>query len=149
MYIPSKPRSLALAACLAAALLAQAALAGCPPGYRVKAGHCIPGPAPTHHPRATSIVHSPSAITPVHHQPRALPPEMIDKSKVKPQPGAPIEQHASASDPRRVIFVGGKSAINSRKAPPGKAALNPQPIPPGHAVHKPRPGAPIEQPIGH
>ena len=113
-----------IAVCLLGAVTVQTAMANCPPGYRAKAGHCIPGPAHAHHPYvAKSNVHVPSAASPLHAKPHALAPKAVDRSKVKPQPGAPIERHADASNTHGIIFVGGKN----------KAALNPQPIPPGHA----------------
>ncbi|MBS0430817.1 MAG: hypothetical protein JSS21_00205, partial [Proteobacteria bacterium] len=115
-------RSLLTAACLLGALVVQTAIADCPPGYRSKAGHCIPGPAPTHHPWMKSTVHAPSAVPATHSKPHTLAPKMIDKSTVKPQPGAPIEQHASESNTHGIIFVGGKQALNT------------QPIPPGHSL---------------
>ncbi|MES2402912.1 MAG: hypothetical protein V4567_01085 [Pseudomonadota bacterium] len=149
--VPSNRRGQIIAACLLGALTMQTAMAGCPPGYRSKAGHCIPGPAQPHRPYvAKSNVHVPAGVSPWHTQPHTLVPKAIDRSKLKPQPGAPIEQHAGTSDQRGIIFVGGKNAINSQPVPPGKAALNPQPIPPGHILHPiPRPGAPVEKPAGH
>ncbi len=117
------PRSLIAAACMLGAMVAQTAIANCPPGYRSKAGHCVPGPAQPHHPWVKSSVHVPSAVSAVHAKPHAPPPEMIDRSKARPQPGAPIEHRANAANTHGIIFVGGKN----------KAALNPQPIPPGHA----------------
>lgn len=131
-------RSLIAAACVLGAMIVQTAIADCPPGYRFKAGHCIPGPAQPHHPWTQSGVHAPSAVSATHAKPHVLAPKMIDKSKVPPQPGVPIEHHASASNTHGIIFVGGKQA------------LNPQPIPPGHAMKIRRhPGAPVEQPAGH
>lgn len=67
-------------------------------------------------------------------------PEIIDRAKVKPQPGGPIEHGSSASERQGIIFVGGHSSSRL-----DKAALNPQPIPPGRSLRKtPQPGAPIE-----
>lgn len=121
---PSNRRGWIVAACLLGAVTAQSAVADCPPGYRDKTGHCIPGPAHPHRPYvAKSNVHVPVAVSPLHAKPHAFAPKAIDASKVKPQPGVPIERHADASSAHGIIFVGGKN----------KAALNPQPIPPGHA----------------
>jgi hypothetical protein len=149
--VQSTCRSSIIAACLIAALIAQTALADCPPGYRSKAGHCVPSQAQSHHPFVMkSNEHPPIAVSPMHAKPHTFAPKMIDKSKVKPQPGVPIEQHASASSTHGIIFVGGKQALNPQPIPPGKNTLNPQPIPPGHAVHKPpQPGAPVQQAISH
>lgn len=130
--------SLIVAACVLGALVVQTAIADCPPGYRSRAGHCIPGPAQPHHPWMKSGVHVPSAVPATHAETHTPAPKMIDRSKLKPQPGAPVELRASAANTRAIIFVGGKQA------------LNPQPIPPGHAVHKlPQPGTPIQSPSGH
>lgn len=143
-------RSLIVAACLLGALVAQTAIADCPPGYRAKAGHCIPGPTQPHRPWMKSSVHVPSAVSATHTKPHTPTPKMIDKSKMSPQPGAPIEHHASASNTHGIIFVGGKNAINSQPVPPGKSSLNPQPIPPGRTLRAiPHPGAPIEKAAGH
>lgn len=53
----------------------------------------------------------------------------------------------TAADSHGIIFVGGKSAINSQPVPPGKAALNPQPIPPGKTALNPQPIPPGVSPI--
>lgn len=172
-------RGLFIAACVTGALIAQTAMAGCPPGYRSKAGHCIPGPVQTHHPAAIkSSVHAPTAMSPmhankpynhahgsavtsvhataVHHaQPKtAYAPHSAHHAG--PAPAASSigydlrAQHEAKSDTHAIIFVGGKQALNPQPIPPGKSALNPQPIPPGHAVHKlPQPGAPVQQAVSH
>lgn len=145
--VPSNRGGLIVAVTLVTALIAQAALADCPPGYRSKAGHCIPGPAQPHRPLVMkSVAPAPTAVSPIHAKPHTLAPKTIDGSKVKPQPGAPIEHHASASNTHGIIFVGGKNAINSQPVPPGKSSLNPQPIPPGHSTRRPpHSGTPIEK----
>ncbi len=130
--VKSNRRGPFIAACLIGALVAQAASADCPPGYRNKAGHCIPGPVQTHHPVAIeSSVHAPTAYT------------SHSKHSGGPAPGASTSgydlraQHEARSS-HGIIFVGGKQA------------LNPQPIPPGHAVKTlPHPGVPIENAAGH
>ena len=137
--------------CLLGALVVQTAIADCPPGYRSKAGHCIPGPTQPHRPYVMkSNRHVPFGVSPVHAKPHTTTPKMTDKSKVKPQPGTPIEHHASASNTHGIIFVGGKNAINSQPVPPGKSSLNPQPIPPARMLRAiPHPGVPIEKAAGH
>lgn len=145
--VPSNRHGLTFATVLITALIAQAALADCPPGYRSKARHCIPGPAQPHRPLAMkSIAPAPAAVSPIPVKPHTLAPKRLDGSKVKPKPGAPIEHPASASNARGIIFVGGKQALNPQPIPPGNAALNPQPIPPGHSTRKPpHPGTPVEK----
>ena len=58
-----------LIAGFAAALVAQSAVAGCPPGYLSKAGHCIPGPKQT--------LHAPAMVSPVPGGKAALNPQPI------------------------------------------------------------------------
>ena len=62
---------------------------------------------------------------------------------VSPGPLGAASSTAGASNPRGIIFVGGrpgndKAALNPQPIPPGhgngKAALNPQPIPPGKTL---------------
>lgn len=145
--VPSNRRGVVFTAILITTLIAQAALADCPPGYRSKARHCIPEPAQSHRPLVMkSIAPAPTAVSPISAKPHVLAPKAIDRSKVKPKPGAPIERHASASNARGIIFVGGKQSLNPQPIPPGNAALNPQPIPPGHSTRKPpHPGTPVEK----
>jgi len=82
--VPSNRRGQIIAACLLGALTMQTAMAGCPPGYRSKAGHCIPGPAQPHRPYvAKSNVHVPAGVSPWHTQPHTLVPKAIDRSKLK------------------------------------------------------------------
>jgi hypothetical protein len=159
-------RGLFIAACVIGALIAQTAPADCPPGYRAKAGHCIPGPVQTHHPVAIkSTVHAPTAVSPIHankphsyahaysvtsvHTTATHPaePKTIDASHSTHHAGPASAgssykydlraQHEAKTDTHGIIFVGGKQqALNPQPIPPGKTALNPQPIPPGHAIKK-------------
>ncbi|HJU08625.1 MAG TPA: hypothetical protein VJ727_09115 [Rhodanobacteraceae bacterium] len=160
--VQSNRRGLVIAACVIGALIAQTASADCPPGYRSKAGHCIPGPMQTHHPVAIeSSVHAPTAVSPIHaNKPRtyahatAVTPvhattthhyrsETAYASHSTHSGGPAPAASASGYDLRAqheaktahgIIFVGGKQA------------LNPQPIPPGHVKAAiPHPGAPIEK----
>jgi len=62
---------------VAAALFAQSAVAGCPPGYISKAGHCIPGRA--------SAQHTPTAVAPM----TAVSPVAGGKAALNPQPIPP------------------------------------------------------------
>ena len=133
-----------VAACLAFALFAQAATAGCPPGYRPKAGHCIPGPTQTHHPvRAGSFARAPAAVSPVHagkhhSAPKtAYAPQATHHAGPAPATssyGYDLRAQHEAKSAHGIIFVGGKQA------------LNPQPIPPGHVA---RAGVPTEKKAGH
>ncbi|HJU25495.1 MAG TPA: hypothetical protein VJ722_02350 [Rhodanobacteraceae bacterium] len=137
-------RGLTVAACLAFALVAQAATAGCPPGYQSKAGHCIPRPMQTHHPvRAGSFAHAPAAVSPVHADKHHSAPKKAYASHSTHHAGlAPatssygydLRAQHEAKSVHGIIFVGGKQA------------LNPQPIPPGHVA---RAGAPTEKKAGH
>ena len=81
-----------LAAGLAGVLAAPPAKAACPPGYRSKGAQCIPGPVEPHRPY-TAHSNVPSSAAAVHpaHKPGVIT-EEIDRRKVKPQPGAPIER---------------------------------------------------------
>lgn len=151
-------RGAAVSGLFCVALAASTALA-CPPGTmpdpnydpsspaaRAHPQRCVPAPKPptaryteTTNPdiEHASRLHSPT-------------PMQQDRSKLKPQPGVPIERANGAADTHGIIFVGGKNTINSQPVPPGKAALNPQPIPPGHALrHAPPPGTPIEKTGSH
>lgn len=108
----------------------------------------MPGPVKPHRPY-TAHSNSPSSVTAVHagHKRGGIT-EEVDRRKVKPQPGAPIE-HSSISEKRGIIFVGGKKASGAPATASGHAALNPQPIPPGHATFdSPHPRVPIER-AGH
>jgi hypothetical protein len=101
---------------LACLMAAQAAAAACPAGYRQKGEQCIPGPADTH-PRAyTAHSNVPSSVTttPALKKPSAINKE-VDRTKVKPQPGTPIE-------------------LNPQPIPPGHAVTG-----------IPHPGAPIQK----
>lgn len=128
----------------------------CPPGAQRYQGRCVPVP---HRPQRAEPPHyyteksnsTRYGATPVgrSHLHKAKP-EIIDRARVKPQPGSPIEHHSNASNTHATIFVGGKNAINSQPVPPGhspnKASINSQPVPPGHAVHRsPQPGEPVER----
>jgi len=139
-------RGIAIAACVSGTLMAQTvAAAPCPPGYYGSYPHCMPDQAKPHPAyTAHSYAHAPGATMHTS-RPHTFAPKMIDRSKVKPQPGVPIEHRSGASERHGIIFVGGHSSSNL-----DKAALNPQPIPPGHTVKKlPHHGAPVEQPAGH
>lgn len=167
-----KVRGLAIACALfGAAIVAQSAMANCPPGYAPKApGVCVPTPPHRYHPGHTLTAHSnvPSSVPLTHTTHKSIQiNKEVDWHKVKPQPGVPIEHHSSASEKHGIIFVGGHSryvddtrAINSQPVPPGheKQALNPQPIPPGHSAlntqpippghslrRLPHPGVPLEK----
>jgi len=83
---------------------------------------------------------------------------------VKPPQGRKAEHHSvlsattthtaspalrAAGDSHAIIFVGGKSSINSQPVPPGKTSLNPQPIPPGISPIAPKPLQPVKpRPVG-
>jgi len=104
-------RNLLLVTGVAAAWFAQSALAGCPPGYLSKAGHCIPGPAQPHHPQVIeSIQHAPVAVSPV----------TSGKAALNPQPIPP-----------------GKAALNPQPIPPGSILPKspPPPVPGGGTPH--------------
>ena len=177
--LQSNYRGMVVAACLTSALIAQTALAGCPPGYRTKAGHCIPGSVQTHSPVAIeSTVHAPTAVTPLHantphnyaHASAVTPVRATAMHHAGPKTAfathsthhagpAPAgssfkydlrAQHEAKTDTHGIIFVGGKQTLNPQPIPPGKSSLNPQPIQPGHSkTPTPNPGAPIERPLGH
>jgi hypothetical protein len=112
---PGAPAALAIAAFLACALASQAAAATCPPGYRPKGNQCMPGPVTPHAP-LTEHSNVPSSM-PVTHlaQPPSTITKQVDRSKVKPQPGGPVE-------------------LNPQPIPPGHAIALP-----------PRPGTPLER----
>lgn len=127
----------------------------CPPGEQRYQGKCVPVPhraerasQPQHDTKKWNTTRSgaiPAGGSNVH---KPIP-KTIDRVKIKPQLGAPVEHHSSASETHGIIFVGGKNAINSQPVPPGHApdtrSINSQPVPPGHAVHKsPQPGDPVE-----
>jgi|GEM_PF-1528787 len=171
--VQSNRRGLFVAACVIGTLIAQTASADCPPGYRNKAGHCIPGPVQTHHPVAIeSSVHAPTAMSPMHaNKPHAY----THATSVTPvhatmhhagtktaytshsthhsgpapaasTSGYDLRAQHEAKTTHGIIFVGGKQALNPQPIPPGKSSLNPQPIPPGHIKAAiPHPGAPIEK----
>jgi hypothetical protein len=171
--IQSDRRGIFIAACLAGALIAQTAMAGCPPGYRSKAGHCIPGPVQTHHPVAIgSTVHAPTAASPVHakkprtythgygaHVSGAMPAHTTRPVHTEPKPASALmhSTHQAGPAPAASSLKYDLRAQHEAKSDTrgiifvgGKQALNPQPIPPGHAVRTlPHPGAPSEQPAGH
>ena len=112
---PGAATALALAAFLACALASQAAAATCPPGYRPKAGQCMPGPVTPHGPYTEhSNVPSSMPVTHAAHR-RVRSQRQVDRSKVKPQPGAPVE-------------------LNPQPIPPGHAVALP-----------PHPGMPLKQ----
>ena len=164
--IQSNRRGPTIALCLIGALIAQTVSAGCPPGYRNKAGHCVPGPVQMHHPVAIeSSVHAPIAVSPLHsnkphtyaHASAVTPVHATTTHHATPKTayaahsthhagpapaassyGYDLRAQHEAKSTHGIIFVGGKQA------------LNPQPIPPGHSVHKPpQPGAPVQQAISH
>lgn len=122
--VQSRKLALTFAACSLGALCAQSGAAtACPPGSRGSAPHCEPNQTRPHQLSATHSARS--------------------------QPDERVEHRSSAAQTHGIIFVGGKSAINSQPVPPGHSpdlgSINSQPVPPGHAVHQsPRPGTPIE-----
>ena len=93
--LPSLSRKFVLVAGIAAAWFAQSAIAGCPPGYLSKAGHCIPGPAQPQHPTVIeTTVRAPVAVSPgkVALNPQPIPPgHVLSKSAPRP-PTAPAGQ---------------------------------------------------------
>lgn len=143
-------------ALLGTSFLAQNAFATCPPGQQLYQGRCVPVKhMPQQAPHETRFTEKLNT-TPYGARPTGkytyhpIAPKIIDRTKVKPQPGAPIEHHSSTSQQHGIIFVGGKNTINSQPVPPGHSELNPQPIPPGHTLHKiPHSGTPIENNGGH
>jgi len=94
------------------------------PGARAHPQRCVPAPKPTAKYAGTINPNIEQA------KPHSAMQMQQDHSKVKPQPGAPIQTANSGSNERAIIFVGGKSA------------LNPQPIPPGNVPH---PSDPLEK----
>ena len=97
--------SLVLITGVTAAWFAQSAMAGCPPGYLSKAGHCIPGPAQPHHPQVIALTqHAPVAVSPV----------TASKSS------ALTSQSISS----------GKAALNPQPIPPGHNLFKSPPPPP-------------------
>jgi len=177
--VHSNRRDLFIAACVIGALIAQTASADCPPGYRSKAGHCIPGQAQPHQPLVMkSVAPVPTAVSPMHankphsyaHVSSVTPVHASATHSAEPRTAQALQvkhhagpasagssykydleaQHEAKADTHGIIFVGGKQALNPQPIPPGKNALNPQPIPPGHVMKKlPPPGAPIENAAGH
>ena len=112
---PGATAALAIAAFLACALASQAAATTCPPGYRPKGNQCMPGPVTPHGPlTAHSNVPSSMPVTHLAHPPSAIT-KQVDRSKLKPQPGAPVE-------------------LNPQPIPPGHALALP-----------PHPGAPLQK----
>ncbi|HEY4210677.1 MAG TPA: hypothetical protein VGM84_04315 [Steroidobacteraceae bacterium] len=102
--LPSKAHKFVLVAGVtAAAWFAQSAVAGCPPGYLSKAGHCIPGPAQPHHPPVIeSTQHAPVAVSPVDASKlHALNPQPVplDKAALNPQPIPPGHLLPKSSSP--------------------------------------------------
>ena len=148
--IQSRKLAFTIVTCFLGAISAHSASATtCPPGYHGSAPHCQPNQAKPDRPYTTHGA-APSSIAPtsVRHI-RAEMHEPVDRARLGPQPGAPVEHRSNAAQTHGIIFVGGKSAINSQPVPPGhspdKRTINSQPVPPGRAVHQlPRPGAPIE-----
>ena len=150
-----RPARTAASSALFCIALAASAAHACPPGTmpdpnynpsspaaRAHPQRCVPAPKPP------TAKYTGTANPNIEHaaQPHSQTPMQQDRSKLKPQPGAPVEHASSAADTHGIIFVGGKNAINSQPVPPGKAALNPQPIPPGRALHHaPPPGTPTEK----
>ncbi|WP_018974305.1 hypothetical protein [Rudaea cellulosilytica] len=116
------------------------------PAARAHPRRCVPAPKP---PTAKYI----GTTNPdIEHASRlhSQTPMQQDHSKLKPQPGAPIERANSVSNTHGILSTTGNAALNTQPIPPGKAALNPQPIPPGHALHQmPQPGAPIKKIESH
>ena len=93
--LPPTSHKLLLVAGVAAAWFAQSAIAGCPPGYLSKAGHCIPGPAQPHHPPAIeSTQHAPVAVSPgkVALNPQPIPPGHTLRKLSPPPPHTPVDQ---------------------------------------------------------
>ena len=123
--VQSRKLALTFAICSLGAVSAQSGAAtACPPGSHGVAPHCEPNQTQPHQLSATHSAQS--------------------------QPGGLTEHRSSAAQTHGIIFVGGKSAINSQPVPPGHSpdlgSINSQPVPPGHAVHpSPRPGTPIER----
>lgn len=136
----SRKLVISLILCSFGALTVRAAPAGiCPPGSHGAAAHCQPIQAK---PRPTNAMrgHASAFVTP-----------SVDRSHAgQVQPATePATHRTGAAQTHGIIFVGGKSAINSQPVPPGhspdKVSINSQPVPPGRAVHQtPRPGAPVE-----
>lgn len=88
---------------VAAALFARSAMAACPAGYISKAGHCIPGRAPTTHAplTATPVAVAPSAVSPVPGGKAALNPQPIPPGHnlhKTPAPPAPPASTPSGQD---------------------------------------------------
>lgn len=136
--------------CSFGALAARPASAStCPPGSRGAAPHCQPSQVA---PRPTNPMQNraPSSVAPDLGQSHAVPlSQPRDRRLLGPPVTEPLAPHANAAQTHGIIFVGGKSAINSQPVPPGHApgevSINSQPVPPGHAVHQtPRPGTPVE-----
>ncbi len=152
---------------------ASSAIAGqanpCPPQEQRYQGRCAPVRSTPQQarpqPRYTGTLKTTHNGATPEGKPHVLKPtpEVMDRAKVRPQPGAPIEyassvsgQHgvmghtgsraASNADSHGIIFVGG----HAQPLQPGvKQSLNPQPIPPGHVARHPAPtGTPIN-PSGH
>lgn len=138
--------------CLFCFALAASAVHACPlgtmpdPNYnpsgpmaRAHPQRCVPAPRPP----TAKYIGTPGPDVEHAAQLHSQTPMQQDRSKLKPQPGVPIEHANDASNTHGIIFVGGKSALNTQPIPPGKAALNPQPVPPGRVV--PHPSDPIEK----
>ena len=126
--------------CLFCIALAASMAHACPPGTMPDPNYNPSGPAARAHPqRCVPAPKQPTAKyigtnnADVEHAARlhSQTPMQQDRSKLKPQPGVPIEHANNTSNAHGIIFVGGKSA------------LNPQPIPPGHVV--PHPSDPLEK----
>ena len=152
--IQSRKLALTLVICSLAAVSAHSASATpCPPGSHGSAPHCQPNQA---RPQRLPTMHSdaPSSLAPLSGRHRSAEKnEQVDRARTRPQPGGPVEHRSNAAQTHGIIFVGGKSAINSQPVPPGHSpdtrSINSQPVPPGRAVHKrPLPGDPVERTHG-
>lgn len=149
--IQSRKLAFTFVICALGAISAHSASATtCPPGYHGSTPHCQPDQAKPNRPYTTHSA-APSSMAPIHgrHSPAEVH-ETVDRARLGPRPGTPVEHRSTAAQTHGIIFVGGKSAINSQPVPPGHSpdqrAINSQPVPPGYAARpSPQPGAPIEQ----
>lgn len=152
MTIQSRKLAVTILVCSLGAITTHSVAAtACPPGSHGSIPHCQPNQAGSHE-RFTmnhgAVSPSPAPIS-GRHRPAEIHAQ-VDPARVRPQSGAPVEHRSSAAQTHSIIFVGGKSAINSQPVPPGHSpdmgSINSQPVPPGRAVHKrPLPGNPVER----
>ena len=149
---PTQSRKLiiGLILCSFGALAARSVPAStCPRGSRGTAPHCQPSQVKPHPTNALQTGATPAMLPTAgrSHASSAMQPR--DRRFLGPPVTEPVAHHAGAEQTHGIIFVGGKSAINSQPVPPGhapdKVSINSQPVPPGRAVHEtPRRGAPVE-----